>query len=96
MDNKKYDLKKVRLAVLNITSWAGQCADAEHVYGHLILSSSEQINIDNVHDWSVTSLGGNAIELSREMTLEDAKKLDKKDGDYGMNARHWRNVDNSF
>lgn len=71
--------KDINLTILNITSWTGQCPDATHVYGHLILCSSKQITIDTVEEWGVTSMG-EAIELMRPLTLELAKVLDKKSG----------------
>lgn len=72
--------KKIYLAILNITSWVGQCGDAEHVYGHLILSNIAEVTVDNVEEWNVKYLGEN-IEITRPLTLEIAKALDKKDGD---------------
>ncbi len=72
-------MDKTYLAILNITSWAGQCADADHVYGHLILSTKENVTIDNVEDWNVKYLGEN-IEIRRALTSKLAKDLDKKDG----------------
>lgn len=71
--------KRIYLAILNITSWAGQCGDAEHVYGHLILSEKEHVNIDNVDEYNVNYLG-EKIEIKRPLTLQLAKKYDKKDG----------------
>lgn len=70
--------EKIYLAILNITSWAGQCADAEHVYGNLILSKTEKVNIDNVEEYNVKYLGEN-IEIRQPLTLEIAIKLDQKD-----------------
>lgn len=71
--------KKITLAILNITSWAGLCADATHVYGKLILCDKESINLDNVTEWNVNHLGDD-IELRQPMTLQMAIKLDAKDG----------------
>lgn len=73
------DYSNINLAILNITSWCGQCADATHVYGHLILCSYDEITINTVEEWGVTSMG-EAIELKRPLTLELAKVLDKKSG----------------
>lgn len=69
---------RIYLAILNITSWAGQCSDAEHLYAHLILSENEKVNIDNVEEYNVKYLG-ERIEMRRPLTLELAKHLDKKD-----------------
>ena len=80
--------KKITLAILNITSWCGQCADATHVYGDLILCSSKQINIDNVDEWGVRSMG-EATKMTRPLTLELAKALDEKDG-HKSNQRAFR------
>lgn len=78
----------IKLAILNITSWVGQCANAEHVYAHLILSENDQVTIDNVEEYNVKYLG-DRIELTQPLTLELAKKLDKKDG-YNSNQRSFR------
>ena len=72
-------MPRIFLVILNITSWAGQCGDAEHVYGHLILSEKENVDINNVEEWNVNHLG-TKIEIFRPLTLEFAKKLDKKEG----------------
>lgn len=72
-------MPRIYLAILNITSWVGQCGDAEHVYAHLILSEKENINIDNIEEFNVNYLG-EKIELFRPLTLEIAEKLDKKEG----------------
>jgi len=85
---KKYD--NIKLAILNITSWCGQCADAEHVYGHLILCNSDKITIETVEEWGVSSMG-ESIELRRPLTLELAKVLDKKCGGHS-NQRAFRLV----
>jgi hypothetical protein len=72
-------MEKIYLAILNITSYVGQCADAEHVYGHLILSTSPDVNIDNIEGYNVKFLGEN-IEIRRPLTQELAKALDEKEG----------------
>jgi hypothetical protein len=69
----------IYLAILNITSDIGVCPDAEHLYGKLILSENENINIHNVEDWNISFLG-KKIEIQQPLTLKIAKKLDKKDG----------------
>jgi hypothetical protein len=69
----------INLVVLNITSYAGQCADATHVYGSLILCDKDYINVDNVTEHNVKYIGQN-IELRQPLTMEIAKKLDEKDG----------------
>jgi len=79
---------KIHLAILNITSWCGYDASAEHLYGHLILSDKEQVTLENVHDWNVRHIG-EQIELSREMTFDEAKKLDAKDQSGGRVQRRW-------
>jgi len=71
--------KNIKLVILNITSWVGQCGDAEHVYGHLILCDIEDVTVDNIEEWGVSSMG-ESIELRRPLTLELAKVLDKKSG----------------
>ena len=81
-------MPRIYLAILNITSWVGQCGDAEHVYAHLILSENEKVNIDNVEEFNVKYLG-ERIELRRPLTLELAKQLDKKDG-HNSNQRAFR------
>jgi len=81
-------MPRIYLAILNITSWVGQCGDAEHVYAHLILSEKENVNIDNVEEFNVNYLG-EKIELRRPLTLELAKQLDKKDG-HNSNQRAYR------
>ena len=92
LDRTAEVMPRIYLAILNISSWAGQCHDATHLYGHLILSTKENVTIKNVTDWNVKYLG-EEIELSREMTLEEAKQLDIKDQSHGMNQRRWRNGD---
>lgn len=83
---------KIYLAILNITSWVGVSSNATHLYGHLILSTEKKVNIGNVDEYNVNHLG-EKIELFKEMTLSDAKKLDNKDKSFGRNQRHWRNGD---
>lgn len=75
MKNKE----KIYLAILNITSYEGQCADAEHVYGNLILSKRPEVTLENLTEWNIKYLGEN-IEITQPLTLEIAKKLDKKEG----------------
>ena len=70
--------KNITLAILNITSWAGQCSDATHLYGRLILCDND-VTIDTVEEWNVKYLGEN-IELRQPLTLQIAIKLDAKDG----------------
>lgn len=79
---------KTYLAVLNISSWAGYCADAQHLYGHLYLSNHEEINVNTVTEWNVRHIG-EEIELTREMTEQDAIKLDEIDGGK-THQRHFR------
>ncbi len=79
--------KPIYIAILNITSWVGQCGDATHLYANLILSE-RNISIDEVEDWNVNHLG-KKIELKRPLTLELAIELDKKDG-YNSNQRAFR------
>ena len=69
----------ITLAILNITSWSGQCADATHVYGSLILCERAGVSIDNVEDHNVKYLG-DKIEIQRELTEKLAEGLDKKSG----------------
>lgn len=69
----------IYLVILNIDSFAGLCANATHVYGHLILSENKNVNIDNIEDYNVDYLG-KRIELKRKITLDIAKELDMKDG----------------
>lgn len=85
---------KIYLAILNITSWCGLCGDATHVYGHLILSTKENVNIDNVEDWNVKYLGEN-IELFRPLTLEIAIALDEIDGGKTY-QRHFSMINDEF
>lgn len=77
----------IYLAILNITSWVGQCGDATHLYANLILSE-RNIGIDEVEEWNVNHLG-RKIELRRPLTLELAIALDEKDG-YHSNQRAFR------
>lgn len=72
-------MKKINLAILNITSYAGYCSGAEHLYGTLILCDVERVNVDNVTEWNVRYLGEN-IEIFHDMSYDDAVKLDEKDG----------------
>lgn len=81
-------MPRIYLAILNIDSWAGLCADATHLYGNLILSEKANVTIDNIEDHNVKYLGEN-IELKRPLTLELAKKLDEKDG-HNSNQRAFR------
>ena len=77
--NSMYNEPRVFLAILNITSFTGQCADAQHLYGNLILSIRDDVNINNVTDWNIKYLGKN-IEIKQPLTLELAKQLDEIDG----------------
>jgi len=81
-------MSKIYLAVLNITSWQGYCADAQHLYGHLYLSEHQEINLDTVTEWNIRHIG-EEIELTHEMTEADAIKLDEKDGGH-THQRHFR------
>ncbi len=71
--------EQITLCILNITSFTGQCSDASHVYGKLILCNKPEINIDNIEEWNINHIG-TKIELHQPLTLKIAKKLDKKDG----------------
>lgn len=70
---------RIYLAILNITSWAGQCSNAEHVYGKLILCERAGVTVENVDEHNVKYLG-EVIEIQQPLTLKMAKLLDKKDG----------------
>jgi len=72
-------MPRIYLAILNITSWAGQCPDATHVYGKLILCESAGVTVDNVQEYSVKHLG-EGIEIQRPLTEKLAKELDRKSG----------------
>ena len=69
---------KPYLAVLNITTYQGQCADADHYYGKLILSQV-LIDPDDIEQWNMNHLG-QALTLEKEITLREAQYLDEKDG----------------
>lgn len=70
---------KIYLAILNITSWAGTCCDAVHVYGHLILSKQEKVTVNNIEEYNINYLG-EKIEITQPVTIEIAKQLDEIDG----------------
>jgi len=72
-------MKPINLVILNITSYAGQCADATHVYGTLTLCNNPEVTIDTVEEWNVRYVG-DCTELRQPLTLELAKKLDSKGG----------------
>lgn len=72
-------MTKPTLAILNITSYSGQCSDAEHLYGRLIICEQPDITIDNVTEWSVRYLG-ESVEVFRDVSYEEACQLDEKDG----------------
>ena len=74
------------MAVLNISSYRGYCADAQHYYGKLVLSEVP-VTEKTVTDWTILHLG-EVIQLKHEMTLEEAKELDKKDGGHTY-ERSW-------
>lgn len=78
---------KITLAIVNITSFVGQCSDAQHVYGHLILCTKPEVNLDNVEEWNVKYLGEN-IELFRELTWEQAVEMDVIDHAHTY-KHHW-------
>lgn len=82
------ETKKIYLAILNISSYCGMCGDATHLYGHLILSEQEKVNVDNVHEWGVITLG-EEIEIRRPLTFEIASSLDEKEGGHS-NQRRFR------
>jgi hypothetical protein len=83
-------MEKIHLAILNTTSWYG--LDAEHLYGYLVLSTKKEVTIENVEDWNVKYLGEN-IEVFRDITLDEAKKLDIKDQSCGSCQRRWERGD---
>jgi len=85
--------ENIYLAILNITSWAGQCSDATHLYGKLILCEMKGVTIDNVHEWNVSHLG-KSIEIQRPLTLELAKSLDKKSGGHSYQRAYRIVTDN--
>lgn len=68
----------IYLAILNITSWSGQCTDATHVYGKLTLCDRAGVTIDNIEDYNVKYLG-KGVNVQRPLTQELAKRLDEKD-----------------
>lgn len=84
-------MENVNLAVINITSWVGQCSDAEHCYGELILINQSNVDTESIVEWNLKYIGGEHIELRREITLEEAQALDIKNQNFGMYQRHWRN-----
>lgn len=67
----------IKLAIINITTFVGMSFDADHYYGHIIFSELS-IEPGKASEWSMNSLG-KSQELSYELTLKDAKALDKKD-----------------
>ena len=81
-------MENITLAVLNITSYFGQCSDATHVYGKLILCTKPEVTIDTVEEWHVKFLGEN-VEVRQPLTLAIAKKLDEKDNGKTY-QRHFR------
>lgn len=84
-------MENVNLAVINITSWVGYCSDAEHCYGELILVNQPNDDVNTITEWNLKYIKGEHIELRREITLEEAQKLDIKSQNFGMYQRHWRN-----
>lgn len=84
------DRNQITLAIVNITSWSGIDADAEHLYGHLILCEKAELTVDNVEEWNVKYLGEN-IELKRLLDDEDeAIRLDNKNGGSRIYTSHWK------
>ena len=77
---------KIYLAILNITSCVGYCSDAEHLYGHLILAERDILN--EIEECNVNHVG-EKIELFREISFLEAKKLDEKDKEKTYQIR-WR------
>ena len=80
----------INFVVLNITTWKHTCPDADHHYGHLYLCELS-IPIEEVDQWTMSSLG-KKIELEKEMTLDEAKELDAKDGGHTY-QRLWHHGD---
>jgi len=77
VEEQQCTIPVVYLAILNITSWTGQCADATHVYGKLILCEQAGVTVDNIQEYNVKYLG-NGIKIQRPLTEKLAKELDKK------------------
>ena len=79
----------MNLLVCNITSWFGS-VDAEHYYGKLYFIDNDIINIDNIEEYSLRYF--KREELFKDITLEDAIKLDEKDNDNFYEGSWQRNL----
>lgn len=85
--------KKVKLAILNITSYTGQCSGATHVYGKLILCTQKDVTLENISQYNIKYLAkNNSFEIRRPLTKKLAKELDKKGGG-NTYQRHFRIIE---
>jgi len=65
------------LAVLNITTYIGQCVDASHYYGNLYLISNPLLNTDNVLQ---QKLSGQIIPIKRILTEHEISQFALNEG----------------
>ena len=69
----------IHIAILNITRWQSEYSFARCFYGKLILCSNPDVTFHNIRHFDVTKLG-EGIEMSRQLTRNEAVKFDKRDG----------------
>ena len=68
----------MKMIILNITAWPQDIAYPQLYYGYLIFCTDPGANFQNIRGFDLSSLG-KAINVTRQLSLEDAKRLDKFD-----------------
>ena len=68
---------KVHIVILNITQWKSDHTYPRCYYGKLILCTNPDVTFHNIRQFDVNKLG-ERIEVTRQLTREEAVKLDKR------------------
>ena len=78
---------EINMVILNIRQWSIDYSWPWAYYGHLILCTNPEATFHNIKNFDVSKLG-EKIEVCRELTREEARKIDKRE--YSSNyTRCW-------
>ncbi len=69
----------IKMIILNITTWPMDIAYPQLYYGYLIFCTDPRANFQNIRAFDVSSLG-KVINVTHQLGLDDARRLDKMDG----------------
>ena len=78
----------VKMIILNGTTWPPGIAWPHLYYGYLIFCTDPRANFQNIKGFKVSSLG-KAVNVTRELSLEEAQRLDIIDRT-GVYAETWQ------